>query len=164
MNIIAKIAALKMFYLVYFLGLVLIGLPIVYVLLLAPGIDLAQNGQWAFFPLLMQRLWNGVDSFALMALPFFVLAGELMSAGGVTVRIVTFAETLIGHFRGGLGHVCVLASVMLSGGSGSAVADASALGGMLIPAMRRMKYPDGISAPSSLPPVSSPPSFRRAAS
>ena len=115
MNIIAKIAALKMFYLVYFLGLVLIGLPIVYVLLLAPGIDLAQNGQWAFFPLLMQRLWNGVDSFALMALPFFVLAGELMSAGGVTVRIVTFAESLIGHFRGGLGHVCVLASVMLSG-------------------------------------------------
>lgn len=146
MNIIAKIAALKMFYLVYFLGLVLIGLPIVYVLLLAPGLDLAQNGQWAFFPMLLQRLWNGVDSFALMALPFFVLAGELMSAGGVTVRIVTFAESLIGHFRGGLGHVCVLASVMLSGGSGSAVADASALGGMLIPAMQKMKYPDGISA------------------
>lgn len=146
MNIIAKIAALKLFYLVYFLGFILLGMPIVYVLLLAPGLDLFQHGQKAFFPLLMQRWWSGIDSFALMALPFFVLAGDLMSAGGVTVRIVRFAETLIGHKRGGLGHVCILSSVMLAGGSGSAVADASALGGMLIPAMRRMRYPDAISA------------------
>lgn len=144
--IVSKVAALKLFYLIYFLFFIIIGLPIVYVLLLAPGLDLAQRGQWNFFPLLMQRWWNGVDSFPLMALPFFILAGEFMSAGGVTTRMVRFAESLIGHLRGGLAHVCVLASVMLSGGSGSAVADASALGSMLIPAMNQLKYPRGVSA------------------
>ena len=142
----AKIAGLKVFYLIYFLGFIALGMPIVYVMLLAPGLDLLQNGQTNFFPLLIQRWWNGVDSFPLMALPFFVLAGDFMAAGGVTTRMVRFAETLIGHLRGGLAHVCVLASVMLSGGSGSAVADASALGSMLIPAMRDLKYPGGFSA------------------
>ncbi len=142
----APLIKVKMVYLLFFFSLIGLGLPIVYVLLLAPGIDLAISGQFNFFPLLTQRLWNGVDSFALMALPFFVLAGELMAAGGVTVRMVRFAESLIGHLRGGLAHVCVLASVMLSGGSGSAVADASALGSMLIPAMNDLKYPRGISA------------------
>ncbi len=142
----APLIASKIVYLFFFFLMIALGLPIVYVLLLAPGLDLAIAGQFNFFPLLTQRLWNGVDSFALMALPFFVLAGELMSAGGVTVRMVRFAESLIGHFRGGLAHVCVLASVMLSGGSGSAVADASALGSMLIPAMNKLKYPKGVSA------------------
>ncbi len=142
----APLIAAKVVYLLFFFLTIAMGLPIVYVLLLAPGIDLAIVGQFNFFPLLTQRLWNGVDSFALAALPFFVLAGELMSAGGVTVRMVRFAESLIGHLRGGLAHVCVLASVMLSGGSGSAVADASALGSMLIPAMNKLNYPRGISA------------------
>lgn len=144
--LLAPLISAKIVYLFFFFLTIAMGLPIVYVLLLAPGIDLALSGQFNFFPLLTQRLWNGVDSFSLMALPFFVLAGELMAAGGVTVRMVRFAESLIGHFRGGLAHVCVLSSVMLSGGSGSAVADASALGAMLIPAMEKLKYPKGISA------------------
>ncbi len=144
--LLAPLITAKVVYLLFFFLTIAWGLPIVYVLLLAPGIDLAVSNQYNFFPLLTQRLWNGVDSFALMALPFFILAGELMSAGGVTIRMVRFAESLIGHLRGGLAHVCVLASVMLSGGSGSAVADASALGSMLVPAMNKLKYPAGISA------------------
>ncbi|MDL2271474.1 TRAP transporter large permease [Desulfovibrio sp. OttesenSCG-928-I05] len=145
-SIYATIAGLKMFYLAFFLFFLAFGVPIVYVMLLAPGIDLAMHGQTRFFAMLIQRWVSGIDSFPLMALPFFILAGDFMSAGGVTIRMVRFAESLIGHLRAGLAHVCVLASVMLAGGSGSAVADASALGSMLIPAMNKLKYPAGFSA------------------
>lgn len=145
-SIVASIVKLKLFYLVFFLFFLVIGVPIVFVMLLAPGLDLYINNQTNFFNMLIQRWVSGIDSFPLMALPFFILAGDFMAAGGVTMRIVRFAESLIGHFRAGLAHVCVLSSVMLSGGSGSAVADASALGAMLIPAMNKLKYPKAFSA------------------
>ena len=81
-----------------------------------------------------------MDSFPLMALPFFVLAGELMNRGGITIRLVEFSQALMGHLRGGLAHVNILSSILFAGLSGSAVADTSALGSTLIPAMERNGY------------------------
>ena len=81
-----------------------------------------------------------MDSFPLMAIPFFMLAGELMNRGGITIRLVEFSQALMGHLRGGLAHVNVLSSILFAGLSGSAVADTSALGSMLIPAMEKQGY------------------------
>ncbi|MFG6178400.1 TRAP transporter large permease [Halomonas sp. THAF12] len=133
-------------YLWIFAGLLIAGMPIVFLMLIAPGISLVLEGKVMFLDLLFQRLFAGIDSFPLMALPFFILAGELMTAGGVTSRIVRFAETLIGHRRAGLGQVSVSSSLMLAGGSGSAVADASALGSVMIPAMKSSGYTNRFSA------------------
>jgi tripartite ATP-independent transporter DctM subunit len=123
-----------------FLGLLVLGAPMFYLMLAAPGIALSIEGKDVFLNLLMQRLYSGIDSFPLMALPFFILAGELMTAGGVTKRMADFANSFVGHLRGGLAHVAVCSSVMLAGGCGSAVADASALGSLLIPAMKEQGY------------------------
>ncbi|MCL4157949.1 UNVERIFIED_CONTAM: hypothetical protein GTU68_067100 [Idotea baltica] len=81
-----------------------------------------------------------MDSFPLMAIPFFMLAGELMNKGGITMRLVEFSQALMGHLRGGLAHVNILSSMLFAGLSGSAVADTSALGSMLIPAMEKQGY------------------------
>ena len=133
-------------YLLIFAGLLILGMPIVFLMLIAPGISLILEGKVMFLDLLFQRLFAGIDSFPLMALPFFILAGELMTAGGVTSRIVNFAQTLIGHRKAGLGQVSVSSSLMLAGGSGSAVADASALGSVMIPAMKNAGYTNRFSA------------------
>lgn len=124
----------------FFLGLMIIGTPIVFALILAPGIMLVMDGKFVFLTMLLQRLYNGVDSFPLMALPFFILAGELMNYGGITANLVRLSQALIGHFRGGLAHVNILSSILFAGLSGSAVADTSALGSMLIPAMEKNGY------------------------
>ena len=118
----------------------LIGMPVLFALLLAPGISLWASGQERDFALLYRNLYNGMDSFPLMALPFFVLAGELMNKGGITTRLVDFSQALMGHLRGGLAHVNILSSVLFAGLSGSAVADTSALGSTLIPAMVKNGY------------------------
>ena len=128
------------FFLPVFLLLLLVGLPVFFALLLAPGFLLALNGQERDLALLYRNVYNGMDSFPLMALPFFVLAGELMNRGGITIRLVEFSQALMGHLRGGLAHVNVLSSILFAGLSGSAVADTSALGSMLIPAMERQGY------------------------
>ena len=91
--------------------------------------------------LMAQHVVNGIDSFPLIAIALFLFAGELMNAGGITRRIVDFAATLVGHIRGGLGHVTVLASMIISGISGSAVADAAATGSVMVPAMKRAGFP-----------------------
>ena len=85
--------------------------------------------------LLAQNLVAGVDSFPLLAVPFFMLAGEVMNAGGLSRRIVIFAMTLVGHIKGGLGYVAIVAAVMMAALSGSAVADAAALSALLLPMM-----------------------------
>lgn len=123
-----------------FLVLLLIGLPVFFALLLSPGLMLWLNGQERDIALLYRNLYNGMDSFPLMALPFFVLAGELMNKGGITTRLVEFSQALMGHLRGGLAHVNILSSILFAGLSGSAVADTSALGSTLIPAMERNGY------------------------
>ena len=86
------------------------------------------------------RLFGGIDSFPLLAVPFFILAGELMNIGGVTVRLVALAKVLVGHIRGGLGMVVVVGEYFFSGISGSTVADVSAIASLLIPAMKKAGY------------------------
>jgi tripartite ATP-independent transporter DctM subunit len=117
------------------------GTPVVFALLLGPGLSLLIDGETQYFPALLARFYNGIDSFPLLAVPFFILAGEIMNAGGITSSIVRFAQSLVGHVRGGLAQVNVLSSMIFAGISGSAVADASAIGKMMIPAMEREGYP-----------------------
>lgn len=123
-----------------FLLFLFIGLPVFFGMLAAPGIMLVLNGQERDLALLYRNVYNGMDSFPLMAVPFFMLAGELMNKGGITMRLVDFAQSMMGHFRGGLAHVNILSSMLFAGLSGSAVADTSALGSMLIPAMEKQGY------------------------
>ena len=123
-----------------FLFFLLIGLPVFFGLLAAPGLLLFFAGQEKDITLLYRNVYNGMDSFPLMAIPFFMLAGELMNRGGITLRLVEFSQALMGHLRGGLAHVNILSSMLFAGLSGSAVADTSALGSMLIPAMEKQGY------------------------
>jgi tripartite ATP-independent transporter DctM subunit len=123
-----------------FLMLMALGMPVVFALLAGTGLSLELDGQEAFFAALLSRLYNGIDSFPLLAVPFFILAGEIMNAGGITSRIVHFSQSLVGHVRGGLAHVNILSSMLFAGISGSAVADASAIGKMLVPAMTQNGY------------------------
>ncbi|MEP5730479.1 MAG: TRAP transporter large permease [Sulfitobacter sp.] len=129
-----------LWFLPVFLVLIMIGLPIVFALLAAPGALLILNGQERDLSVLYRNLYNGMDSFPLMALPFFMLAGEIMNRGGITIRLVEFSQAFMGHLRGGLAHVNILSSILFAGLSGSAVADTSALGSTLIPAMEKNGY------------------------
>ena len=124
-----------------FFVLMAIGMPVVFALLVAPGLSLVIDGKdGLFFSKLLTTIYTGIYSFPLMAVPFFILAGELMNSGGITRSIVRFAESMIGHVRGGLAQVNIVSSIMFAGLSGSAVADTSALGKMLIPAMEQNGY------------------------
>lgn len=96
--------------------------------------------------LVMQRFFAGMDSFPLLAIPFFLLAGKLMEAGGITRRLIDFAFYLVGWIRGGLAHVAVLASTMFAGVSGSSVADTAAIGSTIIPRMKQHGYDPAYSA------------------
>lgn len=119
--------------------LMVLGAPVAIVLIGVPIAFLTMDPQ---VPMLVvaQRMFAAVDSFPLMAVPFFVLVGQVMNAGGITDRIFVFANCLVGHVRGGLGHVNILASLLMSGMSGSAVADASGLGQVEIRAMVQQGY------------------------
>jgi len=129
-----------------FLLLLMIGLPVFFGLLAAPGLLLWLNGQPRDLALLYRNVYNGMDSFPLMAIPFFMLAGVLMNRGGITARLIEFSQAIMGHFRGGLAHVNILSSMLFAGLSGSAVADTSAIGSMLIPAMVKNGYTRKFSA------------------
>ncbi|UEM19054.1 TRAP transporter large permease subunit [Skermanella mucosa] len=118
------------------LGAMAIGTPIAFALLLC-GVMLMFHLDLYDAQIVAQNVINGADSFPLMAVPFFMLAGEIMNAGGLSRRIVTIAMALIGHVKGGLGYVAILASCIMASLSGSAVADAAALGALLVPMMVR---------------------------
>lgn len=96
--------------------------------------------------LLAQNLVAGVDSFPLLAVPFFILAGELMNSGGISSRIITMAQAWVGHIRGGLGYVAIGTAVLMASMSGSALADTAALATILLPMMRQQGYPMHTSA------------------
>ncbi|MCA1299750.1 TRAP transporter large permease [Stappia indica] len=124
--------------------LLLLGMSVALTLGVASMVQLWADG--TPMVVMAQRMTKSIsDSFPLLAVPFFIFAGNLMNSGGVTERIFTFARVLVGHFRGGLGHVNVLASVIFSGMSGSALADAGGLGNMEIKAMRSAGYDAGFS-------------------
>ena len=127
------------------LGAMALGMPIAYSLLVC-GVSLmgymaATGGLPAFdSQIIAQRFVDGADNFPLLAVPFFLLAGEFMNAGGLSRRIVNLAMAWVGHFRGGLGYVAVMAAVIMASLSGSAVADTAALAALLIPMMKRAGY------------------------
>jgi len=123
-----------------FIFLMAAGMPVVFALLVGPGLSLAFEGDQVFFKALLSRLYSGMDSYPLMALPFFILAGQIMNSGGITRSIVDFSQSMIGHVRGGLAQVNILSSVLFAGLSGSAVADTSALGKIFIPVMEKSGY------------------------
>ena len=123
-----------LWFLPIFLVLIMIGLPVVFALIMLEGDN--RNVVAGLY----RNLYNGMDSFPLMALPFFMLAGEIMNRGGITLRLVEFSQAFMGHLRGGLAHVNILSSMLFAGLSGSAVADTSALGSTLIPAMEKNGY------------------------
>ena len=124
--------------------LVLFSLPVAFALLGGAGIALLSEGR----PLavLMQRLYTPTQSFPMLAIPFFILAGSLMMSGRFGEYLITFAKLLVGRFRGGMGQVSILGSVMFGGVSGSAVADASALGNALIPVQVKEGYAPAFAA------------------
>ncbi|WP_119153495.1 TRAP transporter large permease [Caldimonas tepidiphila] len=127
------------------LGGMVIGMPIAHALLLS-GVALMWHLDFFDAQLLAQNLQAGFDSFPLLAVPFFILAGELMNAGGLSRRIIDLASAFVGHIRGGLGYVAIGAAVLLASMSGSAIADTAALATLLIPMMRAQKYPDSYGA------------------
>jgi TRAP-type transport system large permease protein len=119
------------------LAFAILGASVATILLFRPGLPIE---------LVAQHVVAGIDNFPLIAVALFLFSGELMNSGGITKRIVDFASTLVGHIRGGLGHVTVLASMIISGISGSAVADAAATGSVMVPAMKRAGFPPAFSA------------------
>lgn len=128
-----------MVWLIPFLFLLfLMGIPISFSLGIAALVGLFLTG----LPLLVvvQKLWTAVDTFPLVAVPLFILAGDIMSVGGITRRLVAFAEALVGHMTSGLAMVAVVGCMFFAAVSGSAIADAAAIGGLLIPAMIANRY------------------------
>jgi len=120
------------------LVLIFTGLPVYLALLLTSvafmiGMDLPLN-------LIVIKMFGGVNSFSLMAIPFFIIAGNIMAKADITDKIIDLSDSLVGQFKGGLGHVNILASMFFGGIQGSGIADASAIGGMLIPAMEKQGY------------------------
>lgn len=122
------------------LGGIAIGLPIAWSLLLC-GAALMAYPDMFDVQIMAQTLVNGADSFSLLAIPFFVLAGEIMNAGGLSKRIVDLPMKLVGHKPGGLGYVGVIAAMIMASLSGSAVADTAAVAALLVPMMRSANYP-----------------------
>lgn len=127
------------------LGAMALGVPISFSLLVCGAALMWHLGM--FDPqILAQNTIEGANSFPLLAVPFFMLAGEIMNAGGLSRRIVNFAMTLVGHVRGGLGYVGIMAAIIMAALSGSAVADAAALAALLLPMMKRAGYDTARSA------------------
>jgi len=125
--------------------LFIIGTPIAFSLGIASSIALLVKSDLPLL-ILFQRMFTGTDSFPLMAIPFFMLAGELMNTGGISKRLVKFAESLVGHIAGGLGMVSVIGAMFFAGISGAAAADTAAIGSISIPAMIRGGYKKNIAA------------------
>lgn len=121
-------------------GFMAFGMPIAFALILTGAVLMWYLEFWDV-QLLAQNLQAGADSFPLLAVPFFILAGELMNAGGLSRRIINMAQAYFGHKRGGLGYVAIAASVLLASMSGSALADTAALATLLLPMMRERGYP-----------------------
>ena len=121
-------------FLVALLGAMAIGIPIAFALLIS-GAALMWQLDLFDAQILAQNLINGANSFPLLAVPFFMLAGEIMTVGGLSRRIVDFAMVLVGHVKGGLGYVTIITACLMAAVSGSAVADAAAMTALLLPMM-----------------------------
>lgn len=145
-----------------FLVLLLVGMPIGFAIGLAGLTGLVSMGGERFLALGVTKLFAGLDSFPFLAMPFFILAGEIMNHIGITQQLMRFAHVLVGHFRGGLAHANMVASVMFAGLTGAATADAAAFGKTLVPAMvakgYRRDYACAVTAAGSIIGPTIPPS------
>ncbi|MBS3811474.1 MAG: TRAP transporter large permease [Halanaerobiales bacterium] len=139
---------------VSFLLFLLVGVPIFIALLISSFLGFLYLGDYSLFRIMVQQFFGGMDVFTLLAIPLFIMTGNLMNRTGITDKLLDFSRVLVGHLRGGLGHVNVVASIIFAGISGSAAADTSAIGSILIPAMAKegydRPYAAGITAGSSL--------------
>jgi tripartite ATP-independent transporter DctM subunit len=126
------------------LGTMLIGVPILLSIALVGYVGVAATE--LVLPLFAQKMFAQLDSFTLLALPYFILAGGLMSASGMSQQLVDFSRVLVGHLRAGLAHAAVVASMIFAGISGSSTADASAISAIVIPTMKRSGYKAGFAA------------------
>ncbi|MBA3480029.1 MAG: TRAP transporter large permease subunit, partial [Lautropia sp.] len=127
------------------LGTMLLGVPILLSIALVGYVGVAAVPDLVL-PLFAQKMFAQLDSFTLLALPYFILAGALMSAGGMSQQLVDFSRVLVGHLRAGLAHASVVASMVFAGISGSSTADASAIAAIVIPTMKRSGYKAGFAA------------------
>ncbi len=138
-----------------------LGVPIWQVLVLCSAVLMIHSGIGIDPLIIPQAMLDGSDNYALMAIPFFIFAGEIMSAGGLSVRVVRLAQLLVGRIRGGLGYAAIFASIIFAGLMGSSVGEAAALGGLLLPMMKKVGYDPGragavISAGAVLGPIIPP--------
>lgn len=134
-------SSLTLILFVAFAGLLMLNVPVAIGMALAPLIAIFIDGRVPV-TIVAQRMVASLDSFTLLAIPLFILAGELMGSSSITQRLIEFAAALVGRLRGGLAHVTILASVFLSGISGSAMADCATLAKTLVPSMRKAGYDD----------------------
>jgi tripartite ATP-independent transporter DctM subunit len=126
--------------LVIFFVLLFLGMPIGFVLGIAGVAGIIDAGGTSFLAMAPKRFFAGLNLFPFLAMPFFILAGEIMNHTGITQRLVLFAETLVGYLKGGLAHTNMVASVFFAGITGAATADAAAFGKTLVPAMVKQGY------------------------
>lgn len=125
---------------VTFFGLLALGMPVGFVLGIAGLVGIFDMGGGRFLTMAPDRMFAGLDLFPFLAMPFFILAGEIMNRSGITTNLVRFAASLVGWLRGGMAHSNMLASVMFAGITGAATADAAAFGNTLVPAMVKQGY------------------------
>ena len=128
-------------FLVSFLVLLFLGMPLAYSMLVSSVLFILTSEASLPMEVMPQQIFSGLNHFTWLAIPLFLLAGELMNVGGITLRIVNFVQAFIGHFRGGLAYVSVITNMLMAGISGSALADAAGTGSVLIPSMKRAGYP-----------------------
>ena len=133
-------------FILLFLILMFVGVPVAFALGIASALGLYLTHGPVFLTMVPQRMFAGIDKFALLAIPLFLLAAEIMNASGITSRIIAFANLVVGWIRGGLAQVNIFASVIFAGISGSAVADTAGLGSVLIPAMKKDGYSGSFAA------------------
>lgn len=129
-----------------FIILLLIGTPIAYSMGIASLVAIMFSGAGYPLQVVVQRSFNMLNSYSLLAIPFFIISGDLMSSGGISKRLINFASDAVGHIRGNVAQVSVLSGMIFAGVSGSSVADAAAVGGIMIPAMKEKGYDKGWTA------------------
>lgn len=129
-----------LFILVIFFGLCALGIPIAFVMGLSTAFTFIYLGNPNLYTLLPQRMFAGIASFVMLAIPFFVMAGQIMTVSGITQDLIRLANALVGHLRGGLCHVAVVSTLLLSGLTGSGVADAASISTIMAPAMEGEGY------------------------
>lgn len=133
------------FMMAFLLATMLVGIPILLCIALASFIVMAAI-PGLVMPLFAQKMFGALDSYTLLALPYFILAGSIMSAGGISQQLVDFARLMVGHFRAGLAHASIVASMVMSGISGSSTADAAAISSVIVPTMKKSGYKPGFAA------------------